>query len=266
MSERSEVNLNTAEIVGRGLTSDVYSWGEGRVLKLFYPQFAASKVESEFAMTRAVHAAGIPAPAAHEVVEIEGRLGIVLERVEGRSLIDCVQTRPWTLFAVARQFAQLHAQLHGLLGPTELPQQRQRIANTIEAARDLPEADKEAARRHLADLPDGEALCHGDFHPGNILVSWRGPVIIDWETASRGHPLGDVARTSHLFRHADLPASTPMHIRLLFKTSRGLLHATYLKRYLQLRPGTREQIAAWELPLRAAASAWRAEAGLSQSE
>ncbi|MBE9483147.1 MAG: hypothetical protein IMY88_05645 [Chloroflexi bacterium] len=33
---------------------------------------------------------------------------------------------------------------------------------------------------------------------------------------------------------------------------RALFHSVYLRRYLQIRPGSREQIAAWLLPVMAA--------------
>jgi aminoglycoside phosphotransferase (APT) family kinase protein len=135
-------------------------------------------------------------PAAYEFVEVEGRPGIVFERVEGPSLLEHAQARPWTLFEAVRLLAELHAQIHRCVAPVELPSQREWSAGDIDAVADLSATEKEAARRCLAELPDGTALCHGDFHPGNVLITPRGPVIIDWETATRGHPLGDVACTS----------------------------------------------------------------------
>jgi aminoglycoside phosphotransferase (APT) family kinase protein len=57
----------------------------------------------------------------------------------------------------------------------------------------------------LARRPHGEAVCHGDLHPGNVIMSPQGPVIIDWIDASRGDPLADVARSVLLLRHSVLP-------------------------------------------------------------
>lgn len=249
--------LERAALIGTGLTSDVYAWGEGRVLKLCHRDMPAGRVEAEFQITRAVHAAGLPVPAAFDLVEVEGRRGIVFERVDGPSMFEYVQSRPWALFAAARQRAELHAQVHGCAAPLDLPRQSQWIENRIEMSECLSEADKQLVRRSLAELPDGEVLCHGDFHPGSILLTRRGPVIIDWITGSRGHPLGDVACTSYLFENASLPAEARLHIRLLFQVSRNLLHGRYLSRYFQLRPGTRRQIEAWLEPIQAAKSGWR---------
>jgi len=251
------MQIEKGKLIGKGLTAQVYAWGDGRVLKLFESWRPGAKVEKEFAITRAVHAAGLPAPAVYELVEVEGRKGIVFERVDGRSMFEQVVARPWQLFVAARQLANLHAQLHAIKAPAELPTLRERISGWIDEAAELPAAEKEELRRCLATLPDGNALCHGDFHPANILLSARGPIIIDWSGATRGHPLGDVARTSHLFEAADLPDDSPRHILWLFKVARAALHRTYLKHYFRLRPGNPGELQVWRPVQKAAAAVWR---------
>jgi hypothetical protein len=103
--------------VGKGFCSDVYAWGEGRVLKLFHDSGAGDRVDREFAATRAVHAAELPVPAAYEVVEVDGRRGIVFERIDGVSLLKYTQARPWTIFGAVRLLAELHAQIHCCTAP-----------------------------------------------------------------------------------------------------------------------------------------------------
>ncbi len=51
------------------------------------------------------------------------------------------------------------------------------------------------------DIPlDGQALCHGDLHPGDVFVTDDGPVVIDSLDAGIGYPASDVARTSRIRR------------------------------------------------------------------
>src|SRR5262245_46851290 len=90
--------LITASLVGRGYCSDVYAWGDGQVLKLFHGPLGRARAEREYRATRAVHAAGLPAPAAYELLEIDGRCGVVFERINGPSLFESVQAKQWTLF------------------------------------------------------------------------------------------------------------------------------------------------------------------------
>jgi aminoglycoside phosphotransferase (APT) family kinase protein len=100
-------------------------------------------------------------------------------------------------------------------------------------------------------------VCHGDFHPANVVLTPRGPVVIDWDTATRGHPVGDIACTSRLLRIARLPPWAPRSTHLLLMCTRGLLHACYLNHSLVLHGATRGQVRAWEVPIRAARG-WRA--------
>ena len=162
------------------------------------------------------------------------------------------QSQPWKLFVSARLLAELHAQLHKHKAPPELPTQkdwfRSRLARWRAAtgASELAGAEDE---KELAELPEGETICHGDFHPENVLLTNGGPIIIDWDSATRGHPLGDVACTSFLFQKAKLPAWTPFHMHLLLKICRKLLHETYLKHYVKMCPGTRGAIEQFTKPL-----------------
>lgn len=249
--------MEPAPLIGRGLTAEVFAWGGGRALKLFFEGVPLAKVQHEFAATRAVHEAGYPSPAVHEIIQVGSRHGLVMDRVDGASLVEAVERKPWTLFGAARQLADLHARLHAHAAPPTLRTQREQIASWIAEAHDLPKRDRDQALASLPKLPSGEVLCHGDFHPANVLLAAHGPVIIDWSRATRGHPLGDVARTAHLIRFAEVPPDAAPLIEFILRFGRSLLLRTYLKRYFELRPGSAADLALWDPAQEAAASAWR---------
>jgi aminoglycoside phosphotransferase (APT) family kinase protein len=243
-----------ADLIGKGFCADVYAWGAECVLKLFHDPGACDRADREFAATRAVHSAGLPVPAAYERVEVEGRPGIVFERVRGVSLLGHTQKRPWNLFAAIRLAAELHAGLHRCTAPPGLPSLRERIGERIDRS-PAPVVQKRAARARLAALPDGEALCHGDFHPDNVLLTARGPVVIDWSSAGRGHPAGDLACTSRLLRTAGLPPWAPWHAHLMLRCLRPVMHRAYLAHYFRRHDGSRREVERWQLPLAVAAQA-----------
>jgi uncharacterized protein (TIGR02172 family) len=239
-------------LIGSGRTADVYAWGDNRICKLFQEWMPASAIEREFAITRLAREAGLPVPAAEELVRVDGRLGIVFERVAGPSMLKALEARPQMIFSVSRLLAELHAGMHAISLPPGTYSQREQINRGIEWAKGLSEEEKNSIRAILSRLPDGEAVCHGDFHPDNVLMNGYAPVIIDWMTGTRGHPLADVARTALIFQTGGLPPGISITRRLLINASRGLIYSAYLKRYLQIHPASRSEIDAWRLPLLAA--------------
>jgi aminoglycoside phosphotransferase (APT) family kinase protein len=108
--------------------------------------------------------------------------------------------------------------------------------------------------RALETLPRGDRLCHGDFHPGNVLVASGGgdggdrPIAIDWTGASRGDPAADVARSFLIIRFGGLtPDATPA-VAALARVGRRLLWRGYASAYAI----DRAALARW-LPVVAAA-------------
>jgi uncharacterized protein (TIGR02172 family) len=237
--------------IAYGRTAEIYPWGEGdrRVLKLFYASFSDERVHHEARVARAVQAAGLNVPAVGDIVELDGRLGLVYERLAGVPMGRRMETRPWTVVRWSRRLAELHARMHDAADIVGLPSQRVRIERKIGAAKGLEPALRQRVLAALAGMPDGGRLCHGDFHSWNVIVSGNRATVIDWIDATCGNPLADVARTSVIL--AGIPAMTEM-VTWWDKLFVGWAHPLYLHRYFELRPGGEEEVRAW-LPIAAAA-------------
>jgi len=105
---------------------------------------------------------GYPVP---EVFEVTAD-SLVLERIDGPTMLDAVLADPSRLDEHARVLAGLHEELHRIEAP-----------------------------ERLTAVGDGDRLLHLDLHPENVILSPSGPVVIDWANARRGAPPLDVAQT-----------------------------------------------------------------------
>ena len=227
-----------------GRTAEVYPYEDGKILKLFYPTTPKSWIKKEIEIGQYIQNMRLPVPKVYERKSIDERDGIVYERLEGPSLLNELATKPWNVDRYARLLAKLHIRVHEVQAPETLETQREWVKGGIPDSDLIPGELKTRILRLLDSLPDGKQLCHGDFHPGNILVTKRGPVIIDWMTVSKGLACGDVARTSIILEVAKAPEGTPMLWLLEWIRKRFL--STYLKTYLKSKPEIKKSLAAWQ--------------------
>jgi uncharacterized protein (TIGR02172 family) len=188
-----------------GRTAEVFEWGDGRVLKLLRPEFPDALGVAEAAAAGRASASGLAAPRFLGTERLDGRFGLVYERVEGPSMLEVVLHEPDRAGTMAAALADLHAAMHARDAGT-LPDFHDRTRRAIDQARPHvdPPAREEAIRR-LERLPQGHAILHGDLHPGNVLLTADGPMVIDWSNASAGDPTFDVADTWVLFACASAP-------------------------------------------------------------
>jgi uncharacterized protein (TIGR02172 family) len=266
MHQEGQANMNEVpgQPIAYGRTAEIFAWGEGQVLKLFYDWFALENIECEAQITRVIHASGLPVPAVGEIININGRHGLIYERVDGISMFKQFQHKPWKVFQYARRWAELHVDIHAITISAELPHLRQVLETNIRKANVLPENLRKRTLAALEDLPDGNQLCHGDFWPGNILMSSQGEIIIDWIHAAYGNPLADLARTTNLFLGMTQtsqvqrpflslgPKKSSRIMNSFFQLFCKICYPIYLNHYFSLCPGGQEEYRQW-LPIVAAA-------------
>ena len=239
--------MELGEKIASGRSADIHAWNRGQVVKLFLPA-CAQVAETEATAARLAAAARLPVPAFFGRIERDGRVGLVFARVDSPSLDIRMQRRPWQARQCMRSFARLHAQIHSVCAP-DLASLHERLAERICLAV-VDEGLKNAALRLLAHLPEGDRLCHGDFHPGNVLLTPAGPIAIDWPNAARGVPDADVAQSILLFRHA-APLTVPIG-RTFLRLGRSFAARSYVSAYLAAGTVDRDACDRW-LPVLAVA-------------
>ena len=236
-------------LLGQGRTAEVFEWGGACVVKLFRTGYEAH-AEREAEVARVAQVLGRCTPALQGQIQVGKRVGLVFERVLGHSLMSLLSSKPWLLRRGARVLARLHVAIHGCAAP-ELAALRDQLRMLIERAEGLTKHQRAMALEVLEQMPDGERLCHGDMHPGNVMQGAAGPVVIDWGTAARGDPLVDVGVTAMILRLGELPPGSPWLLRRLVPVMRERLGLDYLRAY-GLTKADRQRLEGWQLPLAAA--------------
>jgi hypothetical protein len=121
---------------------------------------------------------GYPVPAIEAISDDGAEL--TMERLYGPSMVDLLGRRPWTVKKQGALLADLHRRLHDLRAP-------EWVGNAPGVA--------------------GEQLVHLDLHPLNVMMTARGPIVIDWSAAARGDGNTDVALTWVLLSAGQIPGA-----------------------------------------------------------
>jgi Ser/Thr protein kinase RdoA (MazF antagonist) len=130
-----------------------------------YRERGRGEVTHEAAAMTHVAAHGFPAPA---VLSAAGT-DLVMERLYGPVLLDVVAAGDHDARDAGRVLADLHARLHALPSRSGVPDER---------------------------------VLHLDLHPANVVLTPRGPVLIDWTNATDGPPDLDVALSAVILAQA----------------------------------------------------------------
>jgi Ser/Thr protein kinase RdoA (MazF antagonist) len=241
--------MKVLDPLAQGPYSELYALDPGRVLKLFRAGYAAAAIAAELRLARSAHDAGIPTPRAERIIETRGRRGIVFERCEGPTLLQHIVARAAPPERLAEVFFGLQRAVHA--SAPQFPDMKQRLAAKIARAHRAPPALRKLALERLASLPAGAAACHGDFHPANVIMSAKGPMIVDWQDAGHADAALDAARSLLLLRYA-----RPGQID---DTLRAAFVAAYAACLREAWSGSLESIERCQLPLAVARLAEPAE-------
>jgi Phosphotransferase enzyme family len=219
-------------LLGAGKEAEVFAVGGG-ALKL-YRAAAKRSAFREAANAAVAESLGLPVPEIHGLRCFGDRWGIIMSLAEGPSFAESIRAKPDLTSTYVTEMALLQFRVHGHPG-THFASLKARLAANIRRANGLDAATQSRLLAKLQALPEGERLCHGDFHPFNILGPPSRPTLIDWLDASSGVPAADVCRSYILIGHSE-----------------PKIASTYVEAYIEVSGETRASIFEW-LPIVAAA-------------
>lgn len=234
------------ERIGEGREAETLAWGEGRVLRLLRDPAHRERLDRERIALQVAGSAGVPVPAVFGEETIDGRPGLIMERIDGPDLMTVLGRRPWLVARVARMLGETHAVMHGATVAEGLPTVHAKLRELITESDLVPERFRCPALARLDTLPAGNSLCHWDFQPANVIASDAGPVVIDWTFAARGDPAADIARTRLILRVGEPSSEGSFAIKRLDGLGRRLLSSIYLRAYRKKRPVDLARVELWE--------------------
>lgn len=237
--------------IGQGRTAEVYEIKNNKILKLFKPEVPKQAIDYEYNISKMLYNNGFPVVNTHQLITHNDRLGIVYDRFYGITMLRGVTLKPWTLYKQAKKLAELHFKVHKEID-FDMRSYKDKLIGHIQETHLLDTPCKEKIIAYTNKLPNGNKLCHGDYHPDNVLFNNGQYVVIDWMTATKGDSLADVARTILMLRYVSIPDHTSKVQQYLHRLFTKILLNQYIKNYVKISGATIEDINMWKLPVAAA--------------
>lgn len=199
------------KVLGKGNTAEVIEQDNGKVCKLFYEGYPYSAIKREYNNAKLMQTMDIPMPEVYEIVNVGVRSGIIYEKLEGQSLLEKLLQDGDVNFLV-NQMVDLHK---------EILEHRTCEVMSYKEFLKLCIGKKTKLNVDIYDeierLPEGDYLCHGDYHPGNVWIDEKGRVLtIDFMNVCCGPWQYDVARTCVLISEGDVPNELPDREKILY--------------------------------------------------
>jgi tRNA A-37 threonylcarbamoyl transferase component Bud32 len=173
------VPADPGRLIATGRACDIFEYGDRAVLRR-YRSGEPHDTQHEATVMRNAAAGWVPVP---EVLEVHPD-ALVLERVEGPTMLEEIERRPWRFASFGRELGRIHRQV----------------------------------------LDTG--VVHRDFHPLNIIMARRGPVVIDWSNGGEGDRLADIAFSQVILATSD--ADFPRWLESIGRAVRRRFVAAYL--------------------------------------
>ncbi len=196
---------------------------------------------------------GLPVPQPFELIYVDGRPGIVFERIYGNTLMEHLHyqllnnnndqnnIKKSTYKDIAQITAKILCETHKK-SIQNMPSQRDIIINSIKHTKHLTVSESRLVIDILNSIPIKQQLCHGDLNLNNILIRNNEAILIDWMYASMGNPEADLADYILMIRYAELPLKNPI---------REIMIEELIDEYTKLSDITSEDIDSWVIPIAA---------------
>ena len=242
--------MNLNNVIIERPTKIIYRDGD-YVIKQFDEHYLESDVLNEALNHMLVYEAGFKVPCIHQVTKIDGKWAIVMDHIEGKTLAQIMEEQPENLDALFDRFVDIQLEMHKCAAP-----KLRHIADKMHAK--ISKCGLEATARYelhvrLNGLPRHNKLCHGDFTPGNIVITPDDEVyVIDWAHATQGNASADAARTYLRFMLAGNDDQGEQYLTLFCKKSDTAMQ--YVQKWMAIvaasqlskgKPEEKEMLTSW---------------------
>ncbi len=212
-----EINVEGAEIVGRGRSSTVYRIDPETIVKLYTAGVPLFKIKQEIDLSKKAFVAGIPTPISFDLVRCHESYGVVFEMLgEADTVGHTLSTHMDQFDEITRKFVDTYKLIHqadikSMGGFISVKDMWHSWADGMHSEDGFN--DQEVAILHglIDTVPERSTMVHCDFHAGNVMYQKGEIVVIDMADIGYGHPIFDLAGNAFHARYSGSETRQRVH-------------------------------------------------------
>jgi aminoglycoside phosphotransferase (APT) family kinase protein len=222
------MELSQLKLLARGGQAEIYELDHDKVIRVLRYAEDEENLKYEMEIMKSLREKGKAVPEIYDYLQIEGRPSIIMERLYGDTMLDHIRKKPLHLSQQAKKLAALHIEVADTANGLRLQSIHDRAALLIPKAELLEPDLKEFVLNLLEELPKDNRICHGDFHPGNIIISNNKYYVIDWFGATSGDILSDIAHSYLILRNTPQIPGNSRNQNIIIAGVASILSKKYL--------------------------------------
>ncbi|MGM9682829.1 MAG: phosphotransferase, partial [Eubacteriales bacterium] len=189
------ISIDGCEVIGRGACGECYRIDDETIIKLYYDNADLYFIEHEKALAKKAFVMGIPTAISYDIVEANGRTGVVYELIKSKTLGELIRTDRTKIDEYVGMYADICKQVHSIhTDDREIPSFKEINREDIKNITGITEEERYYLSRFLDLVPDGDTCIHGDLNINNIMVQNGECCLIDMGELSTGTPMFDISR------------------------------------------------------------------------
>ena len=211
-----KININGLQLLGQGMTGNVYRMDDETVLKVFHPNISFDLlISKENKKARNAFVYGVPTAIPYDIVKVGDCYGIVYEMIKSKDLATVMSEDKSKIEEYMTMFAKTVRQMHSI--HVEAGKLDDLKTTSIQALgyfkSVMTDEEIQKIQRVYENIPDSDVFIHGDCHMGNAMLQDGELMFIDLSSGGMGHPIFDMVSMYSIYERADndkARAASPM--------------------------------------------------------
>jgi len=190
-----QVNVNGLKVIGRGACGECFRIDDETIVKLYFPRVKNEEIMREKELSKKAFVMGVPTAISYDIVESDGRLGVVYELINSKTITEMIKEGKQDLNSIMNMYVKMCKDIHVIqVEDPSIPSFKEINRIDIGTITGITDEERQLLHKFLDMVPEDKAFNHGDLNPNNIMVQNNEPCLIDMGEIGYGTPLFDISR------------------------------------------------------------------------